>query len=180
MGFIVTASISENGGANRQLSSFYVRIENYVLHKTTGDILANTTHYVSKESSSGHPIYKEDYIGLDASGMLNPNYTFDSEIYNNSYPIEFPLTESVQVEQITYSSSWEDQTVEYIDFDDDGNEISAHRTESIETITTGSEMVTKSRININIITGSLFEYTYEKVKNHYKDIFGEGNVKDLI
>ena len=41
-------------------------------------------------------------------------------------------------------------------------------------------MVTKSRININIITGSLFEYTYDKVKNHYKDIFGEGNVKDLI
>lgn len=41
-------------------------------------------------------------------------------------------------------------------------------------------MVTKSKININIITGSLFEYTYEKVKNHYKDIFGEDNVKDLI
>ena len=180
MGFIVTGSITENGNLNRQVDSFYVRIENYTLHKTTGDLVVNSTHYISKESSSGMPIYKEDYVGLDASGTLLNQFIYEDESYNYAYPLEFPLTESVQVEQTSYSSSFADQIVEYIDFDDDGNEISAHRTESIETIITGSEMVTKSKIDINIITGSMFKYAYKVTKDHYKSVFGASNVNDLI
>ena len=180
MGFIVTGSITENGGLNRQVDSFYVRLENYTVHKTTGDLVVNSTHYICKESSSAHPIYKEDYLGIDASGMLLNQFFHEDESYNYGHPFEFPLTESVQVEQTSYSSSFADQVVEYIDFDDDGVEISAYRTESIETITTGSEMVTKSKIDINIITGSMFKYAYDVTKNHYKTIFGASNVKDLI
>tara|TARA_B100000780_G_scaffold273371_1_gene236866 strand:+ start:19 stop:561 length:543 start_codon:yes stop_codon:yes gene_type:complete len=180
MGFIVTGSITENGNLNRQVDSFYVRIENYTLHKTTGDLVVNSTHYISKESSSGMPIYKEDYVGLDASGMLINQFTYNGESYNYAYALEFPLTESVQVEQTTYSSSFADQVVEYVDFNDDGDEVSAYRTESIETITTGSEMVTKAKININIITGSMFQYAYKVAKNHYKSLFGASNVNDLI
>ena len=181
MGFIVTGSITENGGQNRQADSFYVRIENYIVHKTTGDLVVNSTHYTSKEDSlSAHPTYKEDYNGLDASGMLSNHFLHEDESYNHAYPLEFPLTESVQVEQTTYSSSFSDQVVEYVDFNDDGDEISAYRTESIETITTGSEMLTKARIDINIITGSMFEYAYKVTKDHYKSIFGASNVNDLI
>ena len=158
MGFIVTGSIRENGNLNREVDNFYVRIENYVIHKTTGDLLVNTAHYISKASSSAHPIYKEDYTGIDASGHLINQFNYNSSDYNFAAPFEFSLTTDEQVQQTTYSSSFSDQVIEYIDFDDDGNEITAYRTESIETITTGSETVTKSKININLITGSLYEY----------------------
>ncbi len=180
MGFIVTGSITEGGGQNRAVDSFYVRIENYVIHKTTGDLFANTAHYISKESSSAHPTYKEDFVGMDASGMLSNQFTHNDTVYNFSYPHEFPLTESVQITETSYSSSFEDQSVEYIDFDDDGNEITATRIEAIETIHTSSEEVTKSRIDINVITGSAYQYAYKVVKDKYKDIFGASNINDEI
>ena len=66
------------------------------------------------------------------------------------------------------------------DFDDDGNEITATRIEAIETIHTSSEEVTKSRIDINVITGSAYQYAYKVVKDKYKDIFGASNINDEI
>ena len=180
MGFIVTGSITENGGQNREVDSFYVRIENYIIHKTTGELMVNTTHYVSKDSSSAHPTYVEDSVGLDASGMLVNQFTYEGDVLNYASPHEFHLTQSVDVDVTTYSSSLSDQVVEYIDFNDDGDEISAFRTESIETITTGSDTVVKSKIDINQITGSFYKYAYNVTKERYKSVFGASNVNDEI
>ena len=40
--------------------------------------------------------------------------------------------------------------------------------------------ITKALKNINIITGSAYSYSYDKVKETYKEIFGEENIIDEI
>jgi hypothetical protein len=42
------------------------------------------------------------------------------------------------------------------------------------------EGVTKTLKNINIITGSVYSYSYDKVKETYKVIFGEENIIEEI
>ena len=64
-------------------------------------------------------------------------------------------------------------------YDDDGNEVTKQRSQAIEIISTGSEEVTKSKIRMDLITGSLGEYAYARLKTHMGEIFGSDNVKDL-
>ena len=69
--------------------------------------------------------------------------------------IEFPLTQSEQVTVTTYSSSFEDRLVDYIDYDDDGNEVTRQREiKELKLLLLVVEEVTKGRINLDIITGS--------------------------
>ena len=42
------------------------------------------------------------------------------------------------------------------------------------------EGVTKTLKNLDIITGSVYPYSYDKVKETYKEIFGEENIIDEI
>jgi hypothetical protein len=42
------------------------------------------------------------------------------------------------------------------------------------------EGVTKTLKNIDIITGSVYSYSYDKLKEVYKGIFGEENIIDEI
>jgi hypothetical protein len=42
------------------------------------------------------------------------------------------------------------------------------------------EGVTKTLKNIDIITGSVYTYSYDKLKETYKEIFGEENIIDQI
>jgi hypothetical protein len=42
------------------------------------------------------------------------------------------------------------------------------------------EGVTKTLKNIDIITGSVYSYSYDKLKEVYKGIFGEENIIDKI
>ena len=64
--------------------------------------------------------------------------------------------------------------------DDDGNEIISTRTESIESVTTGSEIVTKTVFHPNSITGSVFEYAYSRVKDQFAGIFGSESITDIL
>lgn len=179
MGFIITGSITDAHG--RSVDNFYCRIGNYQIQKPMGFINVTMEHYTTKESASwAHPTYQEDILDVDASGLLTPQFTYNEVDYNFAHPFQFPLTESVQVEKTVYSSSFTESEVGYIDFDDDGNEIVKTRIEKIETIHTSSQMVDRSKINPNIITGSVYEYAYNEIRNVYKDLFGSNNVKDDI
>ena len=178
MGFTVTGSITDAIG--KQVDNFYVRIGHYNITKPLGVIGVTMEHYVNKASASkAQPTYTED-LSTDADGLLTPQFTYNGESHNWAFPFQYHLTQSVQVEQLVYSSSFTDQEIEYIDFDDDGNEVIRTRTESIETVHTSSELVDRSLIDINQITGSVYEYAYNEVKGHYKATFGDSNVNDDI
>tara|TARA_R110000796_G_scaffold138473_1_gene254566 strand:- start:48 stop:575 length:528 start_codon:yes stop_codon:yes gene_type:complete len=175
MGLLITGSVTNHSG--EQFDHFYARIDHYQLQKSLGHVCTTLGFYESKETAENmFPAYQEDYLGNDASGNLGKT-SKDGEVIQ-SY-IEFPLTSSEQVTVTSYSSSLEDRMVDYIDYDDDGNEVTKQRTQAIEVITTGSEEVTKSRIRMDLITGSLGEYTYDRLKTHFGEIFGSSNIKDL-
>ena len=175
MGLLITGSVLDH--QDDVYDHFYVRIDSYQLQKSLGQVCATLGFYESKESAVGmFPVYQEDYIGGDASGNLN-FIKKDNEVVEGY--LEFPLTSSEQVTVSTFSSSFEDRMVDYIDYDDDGNEVTKQRSQAIEIISTGSEEVTKSKIRMDLITGSLGEYAYARLKTHMGEIFGSDNVKDL-
>ncbi len=179
MGFKVTKDIDFENGVS--VDEIYVRIEDYKLEKASGMIRTFSNMYTTQDSArKAIPLHLEDLHLNDASGMLPPSMSVDSN-QHIMMPINyFPVTESVNVTVTTYSSSFEDREVEYVDFDGDGNEIISTRTESIETVTTGSEVVEKSIFQPNHITGSIFEHAYSKLKEHYAGIFGNDSITDIL
>ena len=175
MGLLITGSVTNY--KDDAYDHFYVRIDHYQLQKSLGHVCTTLGFYESKESAEpAFPIYQEDYAQSDNSGVVDS--IKQGEELLEGY-LEFPLTSSEQVTVTIFSSSFEDRMVDYIDYDDDGNEVTRQRSQAIEIITTGSEEVTKSRIRMDLITGSLGEYAYGRVKKHFVDIFGSDNVKDL-
>ena len=177
MGFIVTGSV--NDGQDNTHDNFYVRIDHYQIQKSMGNICTTLGHYTSKEGASkAFPEYQEDFIKCDASAYISAPWTTGSYKWGG-IPIEFPLTQSVIATETSYSSSFEDRTVDYIDYDDDGNEITAQRVESVEVIHTSSIEVTKSLIDLDQITGSVYEHAYARVKDYYINIYGNSNIQDL-
>jgi len=179
MGFKVTRDIEfENGISTDEI---YVRIEDYKLEKHSGMLRTFSNIYTSPESARlAIPQYIEDLQTNDASGILPPSMSIgNAQHFINSVQY-FSVTQSVDVNVITYSSSFVDKEIDYVDFDADGNEIISTRTESIESVTTGSEVVTKSVFHPNHVTGSVFEYAYSRVKDHYAGIFGVDSITDVL
>jgi|TARA_R110001606_G_scaffold393668_1_gene563788 hypothetical protein len=178
MGLQITGSFKDINNAT--YDNLYCRIDHYQLIKSLGFVATTVGYYISKEAAEpAFPTYQEDYAESDNSGFVDGliNVVDDTELTRY---IEFPLTQSEQVTVTTYSSSFEDRLVDYIDYDDDGNEIIAQRNQKIEVITTGSEEVTKGRINMNLITGSAYAHAYEELKSHLSEIHGSNNINNLI
>ncbi len=179
MGFKVTKDIEfENGLTTDEI---YVRIEDYKLEKHSGMLRTFVNIYTSPESATrAIPTYIEDLQMNDASGILPPSMSVNNQ-QHLLMPIQYhPVTQSVDVEVTSYSSSFVDTEIDYVDFDDDGNEIISTRTESIESVTTGSEIVTKTVFHPNSITGSVFEYAYSRVKDQFSGIFGSESITDIL
>jgi len=177
MALNITGSITDRLGNTHE--NFYTRIDFYHVEKSLGHLCCNVGTYTSQEAASVmFPTYQEDYVESDSSGFIPGPLTNGSFTWTPSH-LRFNLTSSEVVEVITYSSSYDNQLVDYLDYDDDGNEITVQRTESLETLHSSSQEVTKSRIDLNQITGSVYEYAYNEVKNYYISIFGEANVQDI-
>ena len=177
MGLLITGSMTTVDGES--IDSCYARIDQYGLVKSLGYVTTFVGFYRSKEDAEPmFPTYQEDYADSDASGhLVGIKLTADEDFPNY---MEFPLTQSEQITVTTYSSSFEDQTVDYIDYDDDGNEIVAQRTQRVAVLHTGSEEVTKSRINMNLITGSTYEYAYAQFKQALVENFPSCTINDDI
>lgn len=177
MGFIVSQSIETFFGD--QLDSFYVRIENYQLDKLRGSIGTTVAHYETPEAATAtFPKYVEDTPG--SPGRLPVSMSYNGEW--KEYPMwyNFPVTSSVMVTEPFTSSSFHTELVDYIDFDENGDEVILQREETYETITTGSIEVQKTLMDITLVTGSIYEYSYAKVKQVYSEMFGSANIIDEI
>ena len=177
MGFIVSQSIETFEGDH--LDSFYVRIEHYQLNKLRGVIGTSVAHYETPEAAaSNFPKYLEDTP--EPYGRVAVSMSYDGEW--REYPMwyEFPVTASVLVTEPFVSSSFHTELVDYIDFDENGEEIVKQREETFETITSGSREVEKTLLDLGLITGSIYEHSYAKVKEVYASMFGSGNIIDEI
>ncbi len=179
MGLTITGSITTKDGES--FDNCYARIDQYGLVKSLGYVTTFVGFYKSREDAEpAFPTYQEDYQDVDNSGAI-----YDLKIGpgdDDIFPtyIEFPLTQSEQVTVTTYSSSFEDQTIDYIDYDDDGNEITSQRTQRVALLHSGSKEVTKSRINMNLITGSTYEYAYAQFKQALIENFPSCTINDDV
>ncbi len=171
MGFVVNKEITADNGGN--LSSFYVRIENYVVNKITGFMAVSIGHYLDKEAAA-QP-YIED--GIDCSGRIGFTLSYDTVI-NLQLPTvrRYPLTETVTVPIQIKISDWSHELIEYIDFDENGNEVIKERREWTQIVSYEMEDQERTRINIDLVNGDLYQYAYNKLIEEYKNIFGSANI----
>jgi len=181
MGFIVKKPVDVLEGAS--IDEFYVRIENGILNKEASTILIVLSHYDTAENASRYiSTYIEDDATANPIGVLPVSMSIQGTDEWNTYPMhyEFNITSSELVTEATYTELITTESVEYIDFDEYGTEFIATRDEYYSTMITGSREVIKSKRTINLMTGSLYEYGYEKLKSVYGELFGSENIIDLI
>lgn len=177
MGFIVKQPIETING--KYYSEFYVRIEGYQVFKPLGELGVTIAHYESDQAAKDSiPDYLEDQpTGL--SGPLPVIFTYSGETKEWPMWYNFSLTEKVTFTDTIKKSSRNPENIEYVDFDEFGNEVIKTREEWIETITYETFQVEKTLKNINLINGSLYEYAYNLIKEIYGNIFGSDNIIDL-
>jgi hypothetical protein len=177
MGFIVSQSIETFLGET--LDSFYVRIENYQLDKLRGFLNTTVAFYETSEAAATNfSKYLEDTPS--PQGRVPTSMSYNGEWMELPTFCSFHITESVIVPTIQYSSSFYTEMVDFIDFDDNGNEITSQREEQIEVVTSESVDLSKTLITIDSITGSIYDTCYTKVKEYYTTIFGSENIIDEI
>jgi hypothetical protein len=177
MGFIVSQSVETFLG--KTLDNFYVRIEHYQLDKTRGTIGTTLAHYETPEAATAtFPKYLEDISSPYGRVPTSMSYNGEWKQYDMWY--EFPVTASVLVTEQFTSSSFHTELVDYIDFDENGEEVTKQREEEFETITSGSREVQKTLLDLGLVTGSIYEYSYARVKELYSEMFGSGNIIDEI
>lgn len=176
MGLYITGSLIDGGGDSH--SNFYANIVHYFIDKGQGTLNVRIGSYTDKSASiAASPIYTEDFGNNNAAGYFPTPVSTGSYEWGSTFNI-WHLTESVVITETTYSQSWQDQLVDYIDFDEDGNEITLQRSESIQVVTSASSDVSKSRIDLDQITGSVYTYSYNKVREYFENIYGASNVQD--
>jgi hypothetical protein len=206
MGFIVKRTIETILGNTHD--EFYVRVENGILNKWTSTLGIVVGHWDTADSAQTFITQYLEDDSDGPSGMLpvsmslvEPIETWvdptsgsygsyetgsfqiiDTAIDWKEYPLyyEYPVTSSEEVTITTYTTSIVSESVEYIDFDETGSEFVANRIEYYEAIVTGSADVVKSKRDFELITGSLYAYGYEKVKQTYREMFGNDNIIDLF
>lgn len=178
MGFIVKQQIEDFIGNIHD--EFYVRIEGYQIYKSLGCLGVTVAHYKNQEDAkSSIPDYLED-VPSGKCGTITSIFSYNGETKEWPMWYEFPLTETVSVTETREIKNTVIETVEYIDFDEDGNEIIKTRDESRDVITYEDVTVPKTLKNINLIGDNLYDYAYSKIKLKYGEIFGMTNIIDMI
>lgn len=177
MGFIVNQPIETFSGEN--LDSFYVRIERYNIDKWNSLVEVSVAWYETAEAASDAlPQYIEDkpmHYGRVPTSMSYNGVSKDWEMFHF-----FPINEQVTLIEPTYSSSWHPELIDYVDFDENGDEVIKKREEWFETVFTGSQEITKTLKTVGNLTGSLYDFSYKKLKEVYSETFGSENIIDEI
>jgi len=149
MGFYVTASIETHD--SELLDKFYVRIETYGIHKHDGNVNTVLGHYKTKEGAAlAMPSYVEDLHVNSGESLIGFKLTYDGAEVEHPWMHQFPLTQEETVSVTTYSSSYHNQDIEFVDFDDDGKE-GGHQANDKNTKKKGYEPVTEKIVGNKIV-----------------------------
>lgn len=174
MGFIVKKEVEVKDIG--KLSEFYVNIDKYTVYRNRSclDILAG--HFYSPEaakSSSG------EYFGdiPDYDGYIPTSMSFDNRQVNYNPRLSVSLFIEESGHEPYLSSSIKKITNEYIDFNDDGEEVVKEEVKYVVEETTST---TRLKKQINIIEGNIYQFAYQKLKEKYKKDFAPCTIEDVI
>jgi cobyrinic acid a,c-diamide synthase len=87
------------------------------------------------------------------------------------------MVDPVEIEIPIYEDVVESKISKYYDFDDNGEIIERTREEETKTtIQTGTQTITKQKINVN--KENVYSFAYDLVKKEFGKIFGDENIID--
>ena len=166
------------------VTSPYVRIESYRIDKFVGLFTATVAFYSNAiEASQNQFVYQEDILDPierdPQPGPISP-----SIVYNGSqieYPVisVFSLTVPESVTEDVYEDQTSTRTITYNDFDENGNVVEKTREETVtERVKTGTQTVTKNKIDLSVIGNDPYAWAYGKLKVTLGAVFGSGNIID--
>jgi hypothetical protein len=167
MALKITTQIGTNQGITDEA---YIRIEQYSVDKSNGNLNIQTSMYLNKDAAASGS--KSEYGGWNP--IMN-----GAQAQNIHYPsnYSFPLTHSVITQVPVYTPSQSMNTVLFTETSTDGTVTTGSRQEWKQYVVTGSQDVIKSYIDLSaVVTGSVFEVAYPLLKEKLEAIAGVGNV----
>lgn len=174
MGFKVIKDVDVYGVG--ELTEFYVRIDKYTVYKNRSCIDLLAGHLTSPEAAtSASGVYFGDFQDYD--GYIPTSMSFDGNQVNYNPRLSFDLQTPEDGHEPYMSASVERQVTEYVDFDDNGNEILQ---QDVNYITTKTESTVKHRKDLNVLTGSIYEFAYAKLKEKYLADFDPCTIEDVL
>lgn len=182
MGVIINKKIETVDG--NQHDSFYMRIEGYWFRKSIGQLQIALNHYKDEAAADAAlPPYVEDINENDASGTIPMSCSIDDGATQlnlfNMFNFHLTSSEKVPVEEWETWEEVQDQEVELIDYNDDGDEIKSLGIQSIPVFVSASKTVYKTKINAGELGGNLYDFSYSRIKKLYAGHFGAENLQDV-
>ncbi len=174
MGFIIKQPIETNQGL---LTEAYARIEMYRVDMFYGLLHATVAMYPSRQiAKDTFPVYFGE-VNVHPSQIVGVSIVYNGEEIEYPTYFELPMVDPVEVEIPIHEDVVESKTSTYYDFDDNGEIVEKTREEETKTtIQTGTQNITKQKININ--KENVYSFAYEEVKKEFGKIFGEENIID--
>jgi hypothetical protein len=174
MGFIIKQPIETNQGL---LTEAYARIEMYRVDMFYGLLHATVAMYPSRQiAKDTFPVYFGE-INTHPSQIVGVSIVYNGEEIEYPTYFELPMVDPVEVEIPIHEDVVESKTSTYYDFDDNGEIVEKTREEEVKTTAqTGTQSITKQKININ--KENVYSFAYEEIKKEFGKIFGEENIID--
>ena len=174
MGFIIKQPIETNQGL---LTEAYARIEMYRVDMFYGLLHATVAMYPSRQiAKDTFPVYFGE-INVHPSQIVGVSIVYNGEEIEYPTYFELPMVDPVEVEIPIYEDVIENKVSKYYDFDENGEIIEKSREEEVKTTAqTGTQSITKQKININ--KENVYSFAYEEIKKEFGKIFGEENIID--
>lgn len=176
MGFIIKQPLETNQGL---LEESYVRIEMYRVEVFYGLLHVTVAMYPSKKAAEETvPMYFGE-VNPHPSQVVGVSVVYnDQEIEYPTY-FEFPMVTDVEVEVPVFEEVTETQTSTYYDFDSNGDIVEKTRESQVtNTVETGTQTVTRQKIDIKKGEGNVYAFAYGLVKKEFGKIFGDENIID--
>ena len=174
MGFIVNKQIETLNGDI--LDSFYARIEIFTYDRPGRLITVSVGHYESAEGASkAFPKLVINENLNDMTSQIPPKMKIDGRWKDWDMCHTFSLLKMVDVDEDVYETKWEETSVDYTDFDEDGNPVILQH-QIFEEVKVKTGVVTNTYpmlILDDMSTGNIFEYTYNLIKSQYINMFGD-------
>jgi len=176
MGFIIKQPLETNQGF---LSEAYVRIEKYEIDMFYGTLTATVAMYPSKQAAiETFPVYYGE-VNPNPSQVIGVSIIYKGEEIEYNTLFQIPLVDEVEVEVPQYEEVEEIETSTYYDFDEKGEVVESTReTKNIKRVLTGTQLVSKLKINVNQNQGKIYEYAYTLIKEYFGQTFGNENIID--
>jgi len=174
MGFIIKQPIETNQGL---LTEAYARIEMYRVDMFYGLLHATVAMYPSRQiAKDTFPVYFGE-VNPHPSQIVGVSIVYNGEEIEYPTYFELPMVDPVEIEIPIYEDVVENKVSKYYDFDENGEIIEKSREEEVKTTAqTGTQSITKQKININ--KENVYSFAYEEIKKEFGKIFGDENIID--